>query len=100
MDPRYSTALIVGAGEGLSASLARLLRKAGLGVALASRHPDKLTDLCRETGASAYACDAQDEAQVAALFGVLEERSAAPDVVVYNASARTRGPLVSLAPDD
>jgi NAD(P)-dependent dehydrogenase (short-subunit alcohol dehydrogenase family) len=100
MDIRYGTALIVGAGDGLSASLTRLLRKTGLEVALASRHPDKLAALCDETGASAYACDAQDEGQVAALFCAVETRSGSPDVVVYNASARARGALVSLAPDD
>jgi NAD(P)-dependent dehydrogenase (short-subunit alcohol dehydrogenase family) len=100
MDTRYRTALIVGAGEGLSASLTRLLRTRGLDVALAARHPDKLAPLCEETGAAAYACDAQDEAQVAALFAAVEARSGAPDVVVYNASARARGPLVSLDPAD
>jgi len=36
--PRYETALIVGAGEGLSASLARLFCREGLKVALAARN--------------------------------------------------------------
>jgi NADP-dependent 3-hydroxy acid dehydrogenase YdfG len=62
--PTYKSALIVGAGEGLSASLTRLLRKEGLAVAIAARNSAKLARLCAETGAQAFSCDAQDEAQV------------------------------------
>ena len=61
----FNSALIVGAGQGLSASLTRLLRKEGLAVAIAARDTAKLAPLCGETGAHAYGCDAQDEAQVA-----------------------------------
>jgi NADP-dependent 3-hydroxy acid dehydrogenase YdfG len=56
--PRYETARIVGAGAGLSASLARLFSREGIRVALAARNTDKLTDLCKETGAQAFTCDA------------------------------------------
>lgn len=100
MTPAYKTALIVGAGQGLSASLARLLTHCGLSVALAARSPEKLSGLCTETGASAFACDAQDHAQVARLFDDVQEKLAPPDVVIYNASARVRGPLMSLDPDE
>jgi NAD(P)-dependent dehydrogenase (short-subunit alcohol dehydrogenase family) len=96
--PPYDVALIVGAGEGLSASLARRFTREGMRVALAARHTDKLAALCQETGASAFAADATDPAQVARLFGEVEAAIGAPDVVVYNASARTRGPLVDLVP--
>ncbi len=94
------TALIVGAGEGLSASLARLFAKEGMRVAVAARNADKLSGLCRETGAHAFACDAADEQQVARLFDDVAKRLADPDVVVYNPSARARGPLVELAAAD
>jgi len=94
----YKTALIVGAGEGLSASLARLLAREGLRVALAARKTDKLAELCKETGARAFACDATMPDQVARLFTEVESQLGAPDVVVYNASGRTRGPLVDLVP--
>src|SRR6185437_3241376 len=100
MTPPYKTALIVGAGDGLSASLARLLAQSGLSVALAARNPEKLSGLCAETGASAFACDAQDRAQVARLFEDVEEKLGPRDVVIYNASARARGPLTTLDPDD
>ena len=56
--PKYKIALIVGAGEGLSASLARLLAREGIKVALAARKVEKLGALCTETGARAFACDA------------------------------------------
>src|SRR5450631_2928643 len=98
--PTYTSALIVGAGQGLSASLTRLLRKEGLAVAVAARDSAKLAPLCAETGAHAFSCDAQDEAQVRRLFADVERTSGSPDVVIYNASARSRGPFVELVPAD
>jgi NAD(P)-dependent dehydrogenase (short-subunit alcohol dehydrogenase family) len=92
------TALIVGAGSGLSASLARLLAAEGLKVALAARRVEKLAGLCGETGARAYAADASSGAAVESLFAALEADLGAPEVVVYNPSYRTRGPLVELDP--
>ena len=94
----YRTALIVGVGTGVSASLARLFNKAGIKVALAARRAANLADLAKETGAVALACDATDRRQVTELFAQLDERFGVPDVVVYNASYRTRGPLVGLEP--
>jgi len=96
--PKYKTALIVGAGEGLSASLARLFAREKINVALAARKIEKLGTLCRETGAHAYACNAADADEVERLFGLVEREIGAPDLVVYNASARARGAFVDLAP--
>ena len=95
----YRRALIVGAGPGFSASLARRFARAGIAVALAARQPAKLAALCAEIGATAHACDAADPAQVAALFAALEA-GGAPDLVVYNASGRVRGPIAELDPQD
>src|SRR5476649_836530 len=95
----YKSALIVGSGAGLSASLARTFAKAGLIVALAARSTDKLADLAKETGAKTYACDASQRAQVDKLFADLDA-TGAPDVVVYNASYRTRGPFMELDPPE
>ena len=94
----YETALIVGAGSGLSASLARLFAREGLRVALAARNSEKLASLCAATGARAFACNAVEPDQVARLFSDVEGALGAPDVVVYNASGRARGPLVELVP--
>jgi NAD(P)-dependent dehydrogenase (short-subunit alcohol dehydrogenase family) len=96
--PAYTSALIVGAGSGLSASLTRLLRKEGLAVALAARDTAKLAPLCTETGARAFRCDAQDETQVQRMFADVDREHGTPDVVIYNASARTRGPFTQLVP--
>lgn len=96
----YKTALIVGAGSGLSASLARLLSKSGLNVALAARDPGKLVDLAGETGAKVFACDAAKEAEMTKLFADVEASLGTPDVAIYNASFRTRGAFVDLVPAD
>ncbi len=98
--PDYRTALIVGVGSGLSASLARLFAKNGLKVALAARRADNLKALAQETGAKAFACDSTNTGQVAKLFADVEAALGTPDVVVYNASYRTRGPFVELNPDE
>lgn len=93
----FSHALIIGAGSGLSASLARLFAARGLAVTLAARSTADLDPLAQETGARLEACDAGHGAEIAALFDRLDA-SGAPDVVVYNPSARVRGPLVDLDP--
>ena len=93
MTELVGSALIVGAGAGLSASLARVLRAEGYGIHLAARDVEKLADLAAETDAVVHACDASDSVQVAALF------EAIPDplrVAIYNPSARVRGPLIDL----
>ena len=96
--PDYRAALIVGAGSGLSASLARLFSKHGLKIGLAARSTGKLASLASETAAQVFECDASEPAEVAKLFAAVEGKLGAPDVVVYNASYRTRGPLVDLDP--
>ena len=98
--PKYKIALIVGAGEGLSASLARLFAREGIKVALAARKIEKLGALCTETGARAYACDATNADDVERLFGQVEREIATPDLVVYNASGRARGAFTDLVPAD
>jgi NAD(P)-dependent dehydrogenase (short-subunit alcohol dehydrogenase family) len=95
----YRTALIVGAGPGVSASLARALAAAGLKVGLAARDVDKLAPLAAETGAQTFAADAVDPAAVARLFQEADERLGEPDVVVYNASGRVRGRIADLDPE-
>ena len=94
----YRTALIVGVGGGLSASVARTFTKAGMKVALAARRANDLAALAKEIGGKAFACDATKHAEVAKLFADVEAAFGAPDVVVYNASYRTRGPFVELDP--
>jgi NAD(P)-dependent dehydrogenase (short-subunit alcohol dehydrogenase family) len=96
----YRSALIVGAGPGISASVARALSAAGLKVAVAARKAEKLQPLAAEIGADAFAVDATDPAGVARLFEQVEGRIGVPEVVLYNASGRTRGPIVELDPEE
>jgi len=91
-------ALIVGTGSGLSASLARLAAKHGMNVALAARRPEKLEGLAAETTARIYKCDASRREDVTALFAAITGELGVPDLVVYNPSYRTRGPLIELDP--
>jgi len=98
-DIPYRTALIVGAGPGISASLARGLAAAGLKVGVAARNADKLAPLAAEIGAEAFAVDASQAAVVARLFEDVDGRLGEPDVVVYNARARAHGPIAELDPE-
>ncbi len=95
----FRKALIVGAGAGLSAALARAFAKEGLAIALAARSPGDLAALAAETNAQVFACDAARRADVEKLFADLDAQGA-PDVVAYNASYRTRGPFVDLDADE
>ena len=95
---KNNIALIVGAGSGLSAAVARAFTAEGLQCVLAARRTDKLKPLCDEIGAISIACDSSQPEQVNALFAQLDTLCDAPKVVVYNASGRVRGPLVDLDP--
>jgi len=98
-DIPYSTALIVGAGPGISASAGRALAAAGLKVALAARDTGKLKPLAAEIGAKTFAVDVVDPAAIARLFEQVDADLGPPDVVIYNASARVRGPIAELDPE-
>lgn len=93
------TAIIVGAGSGLSASFARRLAAEGMDLVLAARDEAKLATLAQETGATTVRCDASTPEDVDALFATTEERFGTPDLVLYNASFRTRGDFESLDRD-
>src|SRR5262245_37198745 len=92
------TAVVVGAGSGLSAAIVRALSKDGYRCTVAARNTDKLAALCTETGATSIRCDVGKRSDVDALFKALDA-SGPPGVVIYNPSARVRGPLVELDPD-
>jgi NAD(P)-dependent dehydrogenase (short-subunit alcohol dehydrogenase family) len=94
--PQFERALIVGTGSGLSASLARLLAKEGIKLALAARSTDDLAGLAKESGAQLFVCDASVPASVERLFGDVDRAFGSPQIVIYNASARARGPFVEL----
>ena len=91
-------AVIVGAGQGLSAALARMLASEGARVVLSARNVSKLSALVADTGARAVACDASKSEQVEALFADVDAAEGAPSLVVFNPSRRVPGPLVDIDP--
>jgi NAD(P)-dependent dehydrogenase (short-subunit alcohol dehydrogenase family) len=99
MTSPYKTALIIGAGSGISASLARQLTAAGLTVGLAARNTDKLAALAAETGAAIVSADASQPAAVEQLFAEVEAGIGEPDVVIYNASMRVPGSVAEIDPE-
>ena len=92
------TAVIIGAGEGLSASLARKLAQRGHKLVLAARHTDKLANLVADTGAVAVTCNASDPADMEAVFAAADKLGEPLDIAIYNPSARVRGSIVDIDP--
>ena len=93
-------AVIVGAGVGLSASLARTFSDNGMKIALAARNPSKLNNIVAETGAQAYSCDVSNLEEVNKLFSDVVSNLGIPHVVVFNPSARGRGAITDINPED
>jgi NAD(P)-dependent dehydrogenase (short-subunit alcohol dehydrogenase family) len=89
-------AVIVGAGSGISAAVARALHREGYRLALAARDTAKLSALAKEVDAEVATVDACEPDAVAQLFASLESAFATLDLVLYNASHRARGSLLDL----
>lgn len=93
-------ALVVGAGPGLGAAVARRFAAAGMAVAVARRSKEKLAALAEEIGGRAYGCDATDSQAVKRLFDAVAGDLGAPGVVVFNAGAFRPGSILEIAPED
>mgnify|MGYP001328845639 CR=1 FL=1 len=93
------TALIVGAGSGLSASLARLCASENMNVALAARNIDKLDNLKNEINAHIFKCDSSNIQNVSSIFEQLDKTIGSPNLVIYNPSLRIRGNIQDLNPE-
>ena len=92
------SALIIGAGSGLSAFLARLCASKNMTVILAARNIDKLKELKEETNAITYQCDASSIESVSNLFKETDKIIGTPNLVIYNPSVRLRGGIIELDP--
>ena len=92
------TALIVGAGPGLSSSLTNLLVRNSFKVSIAARNTEKLSKLAEKTDAEVYQCDAGSIEEVQSLFQKLDKNLGTPNLVVYNPSARVRGGIIEVDP--
>ena len=90
----------MGAGDGLSASVARTFAQdGGMRIALAARNPGKLTALAKELDAGDARLRRLGPGQVKTMFARADEFfGAPPDVVVYNPSSRVRGSIVDIDP--
>lgn len=93
-------ALIFGVGGGISASVARLLARENYKIGLVARKAEKLADLASETRAHVYSGDVTHSEEVTKAFGAFEGDVGEPDVVIYNPSARARGPITELDPEE
>ena len=90
--------LIIGAGSGLSASLARLCASKNMIVVLAARNIDKLQRLKEETNSITVKCDASNVESVSSLFQKIDKTIGIPNLVIYNPSVRLRGSITELDP--
>ena len=92
--------LIVGAGSGLSASLAKLFHKEDMAICLAARNVAKLGDLSQKTSAFLFQCDTSKPKEVENLFKFSDENIGVPEIVIFNPSSRVRGPVIELDPEE
>ena len=94
------TALIFGAGDGLSAALARRFTREGVKVGLVARQPDKLAALAGSVKGLVLKGDVSVSADVSRVFTEFETQVGAPDIVAFNPSFRVRGPIAEIDPGE
>ena len=92
--------LIVGAGSGLSASLARAFNSKGMKIVLAARNIDKLDSLKKEIDALVFKCDSTENKSVQNLFLQTDSIIGTPEIVIYNPSLRIVKPFIEYSPDE
>ena len=92
--------LIVGAGSGLSASLARAFNSKGMKIVLAARNIDKLDSLKKEIDALVFKCDSTENKSVQNLFLQTDSIVGTPEIVIYNPSLRIVKPFIEYDPDE
>ena len=92
--------LIVGAGSGLSASLARAFSSKGMKVVLAARNIEKLASLKKEIDALVFKCDSTENKSVQNLFLQTDSIIGTPEIVIYNPSLRIVKPFIEYEPDE
>jgi NAD(P)-dependent dehydrogenase (short-subunit alcohol dehydrogenase family) len=79
------TIVITGASDGIGASAARTLAKAGERIVVVGRSPGKTQAVAEEIGADYFVCDFADLSQVRALAPQLKEKYPRIDALVNNA---------------
>ncbi|MBN9080933.1 MAG: hypothetical protein BGP04_21900 [Rhizobiales bacterium 62-17] len=95
------TALILGVGAGLGASLVRRFRAGGLRVAAAARNGERLAGLFPgDDHISCHQVDATDGAAVAALVDKVERESGPVEVAIANSAAWKIAPVIDLSAEE
>jgi NAD(P)-dependent dehydrogenase (short-subunit alcohol dehydrogenase family) len=93
-------AIVIGAGPGLGAAVARRFAREGFAVGVVARRRDTVDPIAQAIGGRAYAADTTDAAQVATLFAAIRGELGAPDVLIYNAGAFQIGGVLEVSPED
>jgi len=94
-------AVVVGAGPGTGAAVARRFAAGGFDVAVSARSAEKLAPVAEEVRAAGgraleVPADATDEASVQAAFDHVRESWGDPEVLVYNAGAFVPGGILDV----
>ena len=89
------TIAIVGAGQGLGLSIAKVFGRNGFSVALVARNQEKLDVLAGELGdagidAAGFTADVTDRPSLTAAFARIKERFGRVDVLEYSPRQRWR----------
>lgn len=92
-------AVIVGAGSGTGAEVAKRFARGGYSVAVARRNANALAPLVSDVEsaggrAKAFAADAADEAAISSLFDEAEKALGPVEVAVFNAAGFTMGSIL------
>jgi len=90
------TALIVGAGSGISASFGRYWPRMATGSRRPPETPQSFTRLPAETKATTYPCDAADPPSVDQPFAHIDQPFPKLGVCLFSASARAPGPITDV----
>jgi NAD(P)-dependent dehydrogenase (short-subunit alcohol dehydrogenase family) len=93
-------AIVIGAGPGLGAAVARRFAREGFHVGVVARKRETVEPLAQAIAGRAYVADTGDAAQVAAVFADIRKDLGAPDVLVYNTSAFKMGGILEVSPED
>ena len=94
-------AVVTGGSRGIGLAIARALADEGAAVLICARDRASLERSASLLGprAASVPCDVRQEQQVAALFGVVEQRYSGLDVLVNNAGVSEFGSVAELAPE-
>ena len=90
------SALIIGAGNGISGAFARELFNNNYKICLASRNIENLKHIAQETDAMICDVDCTSTESIKKLFSKFDQEIGTPNVVLYNPSKRVKGKITEI----